>query len=132
MGFLRQLLTGRRLVNSLLSGEFDDSAVGQQLSVWFRDRPAREEQRQIFVQVTLGLHCPSGVVADRLMHCIMEVWGGHGARFGDILAQEIGRLITFDAPKSGEQAEQQRAAKQGLEDLKTRLRTLDAEIESRK
>lgn len=132
MGFLRQLLTGRRLVNSLLSGEFDDSAIGQQFTTWFTDRPAREEQRQIFVQVTLGLHCPSGVVADRLMHCITKVWSGHGARFGDILAQEIERLITFDAPKSGEQAEQQRVAKQGLEYLKARLRALDAEIESRR
>lgn len=132
MGFLRQLWAGRRLVNSLVSGEFDDSPVGQQFATWFRERPAREEQRQLFVQITLGLHCPSGVVADRLMHCIMEVWGGRGARFGDMLAQEIDRLITFDSPKSGQQAEQQRVAKKGLADLQTRLRALDAEMEVQK
>lgn len=62
MGFLRQLWTGRRLVNSMVSGEFDDSRVGQQFASWFREPPAREEQRQIFVQITTGLHCPTGMV----------------------------------------------------------------------
>src|SRR5215472_8271106 len=128
VGFFRQLWTRHKLVKSLLSGEFDNSRVGQQFAAWFKERPAREEQRQIFVQITLGLHAPSGIVGDRLLHSIMEVWRGHGAQFGDVLAQEIDRLIGFDAPKNAQQAEQQQIAKQGLANLQTRLRTLDAEM----
>ena len=127
MGFLRQLWTGRKLVNSLLSGEFDEAPVGRQFAAWFTERPAREEQRKIFVQIAVMLHCPRGIVADRLMHCIMEVWRGHGAEFGNMLAQEIDRLITFDPPQSAQQAEQQQVAMQELAKFQTRLRALDGE-----
>ena len=125
MGFIRRLLTGNRLVSSMLTGKYDESPVGQQFAAWFKERPACEEQRELFVQLALGFRCSGGVVADRLMHCIMEIWGGKGAWFGDMLAREIDHLITFDPPKNGQQAEQQRIAKQGLTDIKTRLRALD-------
>jgi hypothetical protein len=130
MGYFRELWTGRKLANSMLSGEFDDSKIGQQFASWFSERAAREEQRQIFVQLTIGLHCPSGIVADRLMHCVMEIWGGREGRFGDMLVQEIDRIVVFDPPKSAQQAEQQRVAKQGLAELESRLRALDAEVQT--
>ncbi|SRR6266536_508590 len=125
MRFFRQFWTGRKLANGLLSGRFDDSPVAQQFAIWFSERPAREEQRQIFVEFATTARCPSGVVAERLMQCVTEVWRGHGAELGDTLAKEIDRMFTFDPPKSAEQAEQQRAAKQGIADLQTHLRALD-------
>jgi hypothetical protein len=114
-------------VNLLLSGNFDGSPVGRQFAAWFAECPAREEQPQIFVQIMTGLHSPDGIVADRIMRCITEVWRDEGARFGNLLAQEIDRSITFDSPKSAEQAAQQRVAKHGLAELQTCLRALDAE-----
>ena len=128
MGFFRQFWAGRKLANALLSGQFDDSPVAQQFALWFGERPAREEQRQTFVQLATALRCPSGIVAERLMHCITEVWRGQGAEFGDRLAQEIDRMFTFDPPKSAEQGEQQRVAKEGFADLQARLRALDTDI----
>ncbi len=123
--FVRRLLRGQRLISSMLSGKFDQSPVGQQFAAWFNERPEREEQRKLFVDLALALHSPSGIVSERLMHCIMEAWGGHGARFGDLLAHEIDRAITFPEPKSAEQAEQRRIALEGLVEIKTRLRELD-------
>jgi hypothetical protein len=93
--------------------------------MWFSERREREEQRQTFVQLATALRCPNGVVAERLMHCVTEVWRGQGAEFGDRLCWEIDRMFAFDPPKNAEQAEQQRVAKQRLADLQTRLRALD-------
>jgi hypothetical protein len=87
-----------------------------------------EEQRKIFVQFATTARCPSGIVAERLMRCVIEVWRGHGAEFGDTLAGEIDRMFTFDPPNSAKQAEQQRVAKQGLADLQARLRALETPI----
>jgi hypothetical protein len=125
MGFFRQIWDGRKLANSLLSGTFDNSAAGIQFASWFAECPEREEQRKMFVQLTLGLRCPSGVVAERLSHCIAETWRVPGARFGDLLAREVGGLITFDQPTSPEQVEQQNFAKRELEQFMSRLRLLD-------
>jgi hypothetical protein len=130
--YVCRLRTGHRLVASILTGQFDHSRAGRQFSAWFKEHPAREEQRDLFVQLTLGLGCSSGVVADRLMHCVMAVWREQGALFGDMLAQEIDRLIAFDPPKDREQAKQQEIALQKLCDLKTRLRALDPLLESGK
>jgi hypothetical protein len=126
MGFFSRLFTGNQLVSSLVAGKYDESPAGQQLAAWFKERPAREEQRELFVQISLGIRSSSGVIADRLMHCIMEVWGGKDAQFGDMLAQEIDHMIIFDPPKDAQQVEYQRIAKQKLANLKTRLRALDA------
>jgi hypothetical protein len=130
--YIRRLWKGHSLVTSLLTGQFDKSPVAQQFSIWFKESPAREEQRGLFVQLTLGLGCSTGVVADRLMHCIMEVWRGQGARFGDALVQELDSLIIFDPAKSKEQAEQQRIAVENLADLKTRMRALDSPSDTKK
>src|SRR2546428_7239290 len=87
--FVRRMRNGKRLASSLLSGNFDQSPIERQFAVWFDERLSREEQREQFVGLTLRMKCPSGVVADRLMHCITEVWAGGGARFGDSLAREL-------------------------------------------
>lgn len=97
---IRKLVMGSRVVASLLTGKFDQSPLGQQLAAWFNEHPARAEQRDSFVQLALGMGCPSGVVADRLMGCIMKVWRGGDARFGALLAEEVERLIVFDPPKT--------------------------------
>jgi hypothetical protein len=128
--YVRRLWTGHRLVASILTGQFDQARAGRQFSAWFKERPAREEQRGLFVQLTVGLGCPSGVVADRLMQCVMEAWREQGALFGDMLAEEIDRLIVFDPPKGREQAEQQRIALEKLRDLQARLRALDSPLAS--
>jgi hypothetical protein len=123
--FVRHFLLGRRIVTSLLSGRFDQSTLGRQLSIWFAERPSREDQRAMFVQVTIGIGCPSGPIADRLMRCIMEVWRGQGGRFGDLLAQEIDKVVVYDPPKNEAQVEQQRVAREALVNLKNQLRGLD-------
>jgi hypothetical protein len=123
--FVCRLRSGHRLGASLLSGQFGPSPTEQQFAAWFTEHPSRGEQRDLFVQLTRGLNCSSGAVADRLRHCIMETWRGQGARFGDLLARELDRLIVFDPPKGEEQVEQQRTACEMLVGLKVRLRALD-------
>jgi hypothetical protein len=108
-----------------LTGEFDQSTVGQEMAQWFKERPARVEQRNLFVQVALGLRSPSGIVADRLMACIMKVWRGEGARFGDELAEQIDRMIVFDPPGTPEQVQLQQVALQKFSEFKAKLRSLD-------
>lgn len=127
--FVRRLWIGHRLVSAMLTGQFGQSRVGHQFSAWFKECPARSEQRELFVQLTLGLGCSPGIAADRLMHCVMEAWRGQDTRFGDLLAQEIDRLIAFDPPTGREQSEQQMIALRKLSDLKARLRALDPIME---
>jgi hypothetical protein len=123
---IRRTWTGSRLVTSLLTGQFDQSRVGRQFAEWFNERPARSEQRNSFVQFALGMGCPSGIVADRLMACIMKVWGGEGVAFGDTLVQELERLVVFDPPSTPEQVQLQQNALEQLANFKARLRSLDS------
>lgn len=116
---------GRRLVTSLLSGRFDQSALGKQFSIWFAERPSRENQRAMFVRFTIGIGCPSGPIAERLMHCTMEAWRGQDVRFGALLAQEIDKVVVYDPPRNDAQVEQQRLAREALVKLKDMLRALD-------
>ena len=80
----------------------------------------------MFVQFATSVGCSSGILAERLMHCITASWRDHGTHFGDALAREIDRLFTFDAPKSPQQADQQHAAKKGMAELQSLLRALDS------
>ena len=123
---LRRLRSGHRLTNALLTGNFDQSSVEQRFAAWFSERPARSEQRKTFVDLTLAMHCPSGIVADKLMASIMEVWGGKTTRFGDALAQQLDQLIFFDPPDTSEGMRKQQAALEQFNALKTRLRSLDS------
>jgi hypothetical protein len=123
--FIRRSWVGNRLVSSLLTGEFDQSTAGQEMARWFKERPTRVEQRDLFVQVALGLGCPRGIVADRLMGCIMKVWRGDGARFGNELAEQIDGMIVFDPPSTPEQTQLQQVALQKFSELKAKLRSLD-------
>jgi hypothetical protein len=116
---------GDRFVNSLLTGEFDQSQLGRQCAAWFNERSTRSEQRSMFVQLTSGIGCPSGLVADRLMACIMKVWGGNGALFGETLVQELDRLVVFD-PTNATPVQLQQNASAKLEHYKARLRSLDS------
>lgn len=124
---VRRMWRGNRFIASLLSGEFDQSSVGREFAAWFNERPTRSEQRNLFVQLAIAKGCPRGIVADRLMACIMKVWRGEGAAFGDILAQELERLIVFDTPNTPEQAQLQQNASEGFAYFKARLRSLDSD-----
>jgi hypothetical protein len=121
--FIRLLWLGHRLATSMVTGEYDQSAIGQLFAQWFDERPARAEQRELFVQVSLGMGCRRGLVADRLIRCIRKVWDG--ARFGDLLAQEMDSFIVFDPPNTPEKARLQKIALEKFNELKARLRSLD-------
>ena len=71
---VRRLWIGNRMVTGLLTGKFGQTPLEHELAAWFRERPARAEQRNLFVGVQLGLGGLKGIVADRLMACIAEVW----------------------------------------------------------
>jgi hypothetical protein len=122
---IRWFWHGRRLANSVLSGEFDDSRFGRRFTAWFEERPERSKQREMFVQLMLHMGAPKGRVADRVMDCIMGVWRHDGAVFGDLLAKQLDELVVFAAPKDGEQKNLQLAAKEELQRLQARLRALD-------
>jgi len=119
---IRHLWIGNRFVTSLLTGKLDQSRVGRLLAEWFNERPAWAEQRDRFVHFSLGIGWPRGIVADRLMGCIRKVWCGDGDRFGDLLAQEIERLVVFDPPNTPEQTRLQRIALEKFSEFKARLR----------
>ena len=122
-GFLRRLSAGNRLMSSLLSGEFDNSEVGKRLHSWFAERPARNTQRQLFIQTVCSLGAKPESAAAKLMDCIMKARGGE--RFGDLLSRQLDEMITFDPPRDASQAEQQNQARALLNDFKKRLCSLD-------
>lgn len=121
--FFRDLKAGHRLSSSLIDGNFDDSDVGKQLTLWFIERPQREEQRTLFIGVACGMGIKPEFVATRLMDCIMKSWGDE--QFGDLLAKQLDEVITFDPPKDPAQAEHQQKALSLMDGLKTQLRSLD-------
>ena len=123
---VQRLRAGNALATSLLTGQFDTSSVGQQFTHWFGERPIRAEQRAMFVQVCLALGAPRGAVADRLMSCIMKVWGGHALQFGDILAEELERAVTCDAPNGPANTQARVQGVEALRQVTARLRALDA------
>jgi len=123
--FVRLLWTGNSFATSLGTGDFYQSQLGCALAAWFKERCERVEQRALFVQAAIGLCCPSDVVAERLMGCIMNVWRGDGARFGDLLAVELDKLIVFDHPKDQENAELQQVVLLTFDEFKMHLRSLD-------
>ena len=58
---------------AILSGDFDDSQIGQMLAKWFKSRPQREEQRQLFVNILLAVGCPPARLAERTLRCVTGV-----------------------------------------------------------
>jgi hypothetical protein len=60
--FVRRHFRGQRLISSILSGKFDEWPPGQSFAAWFKERPEREEQRKLFVDLALAFRCPSGVI----------------------------------------------------------------------
>ena len=125
--FPEQLRTGKRFQEALLTGAFDESPVDRVFADWFAARPERAEQRAIFVQLTTGLGCAKPIVADRLLTCIGKAMGGKGQQFGDLLAQELDRLIEAPRSTAPSQREGQRAALEAFVSIKTGLRSLDYE-----
>ena len=125
--FIRRLRTGGRLTESLLSGNFGASEVEQRIAQWFRENSARQEQRDPFVQVCLGIGCRRGIVAERLMSTIMTVWRENNAKFGDLLAKQIESMIVLDPP-DGSRAPFQQQALKTFGELKDRLRSLDQKL----
>jgi len=124
---IRRMWTGNRLVTSLLTGEFDQSQIGRQFAAWFNERPERSEQRIAFVQIASRMGCSSGMVADRLMTCIMKAWRESGFLFGEALVQELELMIVFDSPTTPEQIELQQKGLAAFATLKERLRLLDGD-----
>jgi hypothetical protein len=60
--FVRRHFRGQRLISSILSGKFDEWPPGQPFAAWFKERPEREEQRKLFVDLALAFRCPRGVI----------------------------------------------------------------------
>jgi hypothetical protein len=115
---------GGRMNNALLTGRFDQSQVGKTFTEWFRSRPEREQQRELFVQFALAMGQPHAHAAEQVLRCVTKAMGGqHG--LGDLLACEVGDMILYDPPQNAEQEMQQRISKQDLEDFMGRLRSLD-------
>jgi len=59
--FVRRHFRGQRLISSILSGKFDEWPPERPFAAWFKERPEREEQRKLFVDLALAFRCPSGV-----------------------------------------------------------------------
>jgi hypothetical protein len=62
-----------------------------------------------------------------MIDSVTKVWGGGGAQFGDLLANQVDQLVVFNPPTTDEQAAYQRVAKDTLNELKARLRALDGD-----
>ena len=124
-GFFRRLKAGNQMMSSLITGNFDNSELGKQLSAWFVERSARVTQRDMFVQVVCGMGVKPESAAMKIMDCIMKSWSG--GQFGELLSRQLDEAIAFDSPRDSAQAEQQRNAKSLLEGLKQKLRVLDAQ-----
>ena len=110
-------------MSSLITGNFDKSDIGQQLSTWFTERPDRVIQRNLFMELVCGIGVKPEAAAMRLMDCIMKAWGGE--EFGELLSQQIDDIIRFDPPKDSAQAEAQRNTTSLIDGLKQKLCSLD-------
>jgi len=93
---------------------------------WFKERPARDRQRGLFFTIMECMGYSGPLIAERLHHCVMKEWEGQGV-FGELLANELGRLVTFPPPKDALQEEYQRTARPGLLEMKKQLQALDKE-----
>jgi hypothetical protein len=111
---------------AILSGDFDDSQIGQMLAKWFKSRPQREEQRQLFVNILLAVGCPPARLAERTLRCVTGAMGGE-ENLGELLAREAETIIVFDPPQTAEQEAQQRRGKEALAGIADRLRLLDSD-----
>ncbi len=111
---------------AILSGDFDDSQIGQMLAKWFKSRPQREEQRQLFVNILLAVGCPPARLAERTLRCVTGAMGGE-QNLGELLAREAETIIVFDPPHTAEQEAQQRRGKEALAGIANRLRLLDSD-----
>jgi hypothetical protein len=122
---IRTLRTGAQLNHQLLSGKFDDTAVGKQFAAWFAGNPNREIQRDKFVRFALLMGSSGGRVGERVLHCIMQARKEPRLGFGSIIADELDKLIVFDQPSDADQAQKQKAAIDQIDSFKKELRLLD-------
>ena len=116
---------GASLNSQLLSGRFDDSPLGLQLSSWFDENPNREVQRRRFVEAASAMGAPDARLGERVMRTIMRAWKETETGYGNILAEEFDEIIVFDPPTSDAQRERQENALAQLEKFKNELRRLD-------
>lgn len=121
---IRSLRAGARLASELVSGDFGNSPVAEQLATWFRERPSRNLQQERFVQLATAMGCPIGLIAEHVVRSTMRTWKG-SVPYGSSLAEEIDRLIVFDPAASIAQEEKQRVAIDRLNAFKAELRALD-------
>jgi hypothetical protein len=118
---------GRRMAHAMLTGRFDHSPVGQTFTLWFQNRPQREEQRAAFVEFALAVGMPPDRVANQVVGCVTKALRGKHD-LGELLAREVEKMIVFDPPKTAEQEIQQQVSKQDLEKFRARLRLLDRDV----
>jgi hypothetical protein len=122
---VRALRAGATLSSEILTGQFGNSATGEQFGRWFREKQSRDIQRQRFVQFAAAMGCPNGKVAKRVMASVMLAWKDPRLPYGSLLADEIDRLIIFDPPTTPAQEAKQRDARGMLDEFKAQLRALD-------
>jgi hypothetical protein len=119
---------GRRLARSVLKNEATDGSVEAIFAAWLQGEPGRLRQRDIFVRVLTGMGESRAWCADHLIRCVTRSWAPGGPPFGQVLAEELDRRITWDDPGSDAlKTESQRRAKEALMKIKADLIALDTD-----
>ena len=125
---VRTALHGTRLIKSIRSTDAAPGSVEASFVEWLRERRNRTQQKDMFMQLMMGLGMSEGWCADSVVRCIVHSWTPDGQPFGQLLVGEMEQHVTWDDPSGDpEKIEAQRRAKEMIWTLKSRLLALDSE-----
>lgn len=125
---IKNISHGNRLIKSIRHTVATRGSAEFCFVEWLIEKPNRKEQKDIFIQLMMGLGLSEGWCVDSVVRCITHSWKSDGKPFGQLLVVEIDCYMTWDDPGINPQKiEAQQQAKEMLSQLKSRLLALDSD-----
>jgi len=123
---VRTIRRGNRLIYSIRHMMAAPGSVEAHFVDWLRENPNRTKQKDMFMQMMMGLGVSEAHSADCVLRCIVHSWTPDGSLFGQLLVGELEKHITWDDPGGDRcKVEVQQRGKQMFSQFKNTLLALD-------
>jgi hypothetical protein len=118
---------GNQLIRSIRSTSAAPGSPESLIVEWLSANPNRTKQKDMFVHFMIGAGMSEACCIDCVVGCVVHSWTPDGKPFGQLLAAEMDRYVTWDDPNGDNQMmEAQGRAKEMLIQMKNKLLSLDS------